>query len=409
VGLCVLANQRWWSLHGLYLARLRHTFSTRQDPGDGHATRCRKAEDEPLLHEYLGASGPELLVCASAQRRDRTGTGVPAVSFVFSAESIVLYDHLPRKDGTLQVRSHPIPSGDYAERLSQEASAQPSAASAVSGAAVSSAMGRHSISTTNALLAALNLGLGVWLPNPHYIDHQPADPRLRFARKRITYLGKEIFGLYDLREPYVYVTDGGHWENLGLVELLRRGCEQIFCIDASGDPPGSFAGLREALVLAEVECGVTVHIEDGLDRLVADRHTNVAADCVAVGVIRYHHTGQHRRHAGCLPDECSTGVLYFAKAVVSRYAPDSVLTYALQDRRFPGYSTFNQLLSETQFSRLVDLGRTAALRAAALATQLEQAAKVRADQGEPDPASLDPAVADIEPELNRLRWRQPPE
>jgi hypothetical protein len=448
------------SMHGLYHGALRRTFATIQHPGRGGAVRGRTADEEHPFDLYDKAGGPQLLVCAAAQRTDRSGTGVPAVSFVFSPDEIILYDHGRREDGTLQVQKHAIDSKTYSDYLRTKYLRRhlrlnhPSAAAAISGAAFSSAMGRHSFSTTNALLGALNFGLGVWLPNPHFIEEsgyqkasdppqtgggsQPvapvaavapaaaaapmvavattapaapvasvaqADavaqeaPAIRFGRPRLNYLPKEVLGLYDLREPYVYVTDGGHWENLGLVELLRRGCKRIFCVDASGDAPGSAAALREALVLAEVECGVTVDIEDGLERLRPDPHTNVAEDCVAVGVIRYHHDGEHRRHPRCPVDECSTGVLFFAKAVVSRYAPDSVLTYALQDHLFPGYSTMNQFLGETQFKRLVDLGRAATQRAAVLATQLNEAQTLR-DRGIVPPAEmLDESIVEVEAKL----------
>jgi hypothetical protein len=45
---------------------------------------------------------------------------------------------------------------------------------------------------------------------------------------------------------FLYVTDGGHWENLGLVELLRRGCTKIYCFDAAGDKEQTFFTIGEA-------------------------------------------------------------------------------------------------------------------------------------------------------------------
>ena len=57
--------------------------------------------------------------------------------------------------------------------------------------------------------------------------------RLR-PRPRPRYLLKELLGWNSVNDKYLYVTDGGHYENLGLVELLRRGCTKIYCLDASG-------------------------------------------------------------------------------------------------------------------------------------------------------------------------------
>ena len=53
----------------------------------------------------------------------------------------------------------------------------------------------------------------------------------------------------DVHKRFVYVTDGGHWENLGLVELLRRGCGQILCFDAAGDDLKHFSTLSQVNVV----------------------------------------------------------------------------------------------------------------------------------------------------------------
>jgi hypothetical protein len=57
----------------------------------------------------------------------------------------------------------------------------------------------------------------------------PTDSRayVRVRRPGLLYLLREMVGRNGLRNRYVYVTDGGHWKNLGLVELLRRGCQHI--------------------------------------------------------------------------------------------------------------------------------------------------------------------------------------
>ena len=57
-------------------------------------------------------------------------------------------------------------------------------------------------------------------------------------------------------------TDGGHWENLGLVELLRHRCRTVYCIDASGDSPPFATTLAEAITLAYEELGVRITLPD---------------------------------------------------------------------------------------------------------------------------------------------------
>jgi hypothetical protein len=129
------------------------------------------------------------------------------------------------------------------------------AAMAISGAAVSPAIGAVKLGAWNALVAALNARLGAWLPNPRYVGqlrdkafNAPTCVRIR----RFTYLLKDIVGAYSPDDRFVYVTDGGQFDNLGVYELLSRRCAEIFCVDASGDnAPGkelntnTFDDLRE--------------------------------------------------------------------------------------------------------------------------------------------------------------------
>src|SRR5262249_22697209 len=138
---------------------------------------------------------------------------------------------------------------DYAKRIPWPLGAELATVSgwmAVSGAAFSSAMGRQGKGSTNALMAAFNIDLGAWIPNPWLVRRGVT----HFPYIRLPYLAKEILGTYDYDDENVFVSDGGQWENLGLVELFRRQCRTIVCIDASGDKPGTFHTLAEAISLA---------------------------------------------------------------------------------------------------------------------------------------------------------------
>lgn len=375
-----LMNQRHWSLHMLFLPRLRSTFATKQHPSvKPFGVERLPRPEEGTWSEYsegtLDPPLPELLICAAAQRLGRVGTGVPAVSFVFSPKQVTLTDVNTEPDGRLTFSRYSCSTELYARTTARHL-VTPSAAVAMSGAAFTSAMGRHGLGTTNALLAALNLRLGVWMPNPRYVPKDPQKVR-KFKVPRLNYLAKELLGQYDLTDPYLYVTDGGHWENLGLVELIRRRCKWIFCVDASGDKPGEFGTLHEAITLARVECNATVDIH--LDRLTPERTAQLPRDCVAIGVIRYHDGPDHTPDWPCNPKGCPAGVLVYAKSIVTPWAPLAIQAYALQDPRFPGYSTLDQFLSEAQFDRLVALGYSAAKRAALLSWYLGDALYREAD------------------------------
>jgi hypothetical protein len=82
------------------------------------------------------------------------------------------------------------------------------------------------------------------------------------------------------------VTDGGHYENLGLVELLRRGCMLIYCFDASGGK--GMSALGDALALARGELGVEIEFtREDLEGLREKGDERLAESCCVVGKIRY--------------------------------------------------------------------------------------------------------------------------
>jgi hypothetical protein len=104
---------------------------------------------------------------------------------------------------------------------------------AISGAAASSNMGANSIKILAPTLALLNIRLGYWLRNPMYAGGSRASKLL----DRIDlYFLFEMFGFLGERSRLVYLTDGGHIENLGMYELLKRKCRIIVTVDAEADP-----------------------------------------------------------------------------------------------------------------------------------------------------------------------------
>jgi hypothetical protein len=196
------------------------------------------------------------------------------------------------------------------------------------------------------LLAALNIDLGIWLPNPRLI----ADPDVRFKRVRFGYTMKEIFGWYAEGDRYVFVADGGHWENLGLVELLRRRCRTILCIDASGDEVGAYTTLRQAVELAYLELPEIVAAVD-LESLDSIRPVDGALPAGLVATLEVTYKG---------PGATTyTGTIHYAKAQLASSLDVALRRFAKADRLFPNYSTGNQFLSNEQFANLVELGRVA--------------------------------------------------
>jgi hypothetical protein len=56
------------------------------------------------------------------------------------------------------------------------------------------------------------------------------------------------------------VTDGGHYDNLGLVEALHRGADSIVVFDASGDRPDTWYTLGGAMALARTDAAVQISL-----------------------------------------------------------------------------------------------------------------------------------------------------
>ncbi|UFZ01741.1 hypothetical protein LQG66_20720 [Bradyrhizobium ontarionense] len=65
----------------------------------------------------------------------------------------------------------------------------------------------------------------------------------------------------------VNLSDGGHIENFGVYELLRRRCKYIVAIDGEQDPKMTFGGLTTLQRLAAIDLGVTIDIGVGQLRL----------------------------------------------------------------------------------------------------------------------------------------------
>ena len=127
----------------------------------------------------------------------------------------------------------------------------------LSGAAVSPAMGRFRIGPVSMLLAFANVRLGAWIPNPRYAPALAAHGR-PLPRPGLGYLLKEFFGIHDPSDLYLYVTDGGHWENTALVELLRTAHHrELVCVDADSGPGNLARSISRAIDLAQLECAAT--------------------------------------------------------------------------------------------------------------------------------------------------------
>jgi hypothetical protein len=371
-----LADVTSWSLHPLYKWRLARTFAVVRAPGGPDAPGGKAAllpYQKPLKltefarDQFPGGTDdrpafPELLVCAAANVSDEGATppGRSSLSFVFSPTKVghpgrvVVTRAAPwwrRLLWPAQTEEETEPSGTlemdtdaYEQRVGKRRTRDItlSAAVAISGAAIAPSMGKMTRPTHRFLLALTNVRLGVWLPNPAYMPAgcSPDRPRSWPANPRQGRLLFEVAGRHRVRSKFLYVTDGGHIENLGLLELLRRRCTTIVCLDAAGGSTTRFSTLGEAIALAACELDVKIRIDPAVMGVQADGLN--ACDHVT-GTIDY-------------PDG-TKGTLVYGKALVTAGSPWDVRAYGSKDGLFPVHPTSDQVFSGETFDAYQALGR----------------------------------------------------
>src|SRR5207249_1842390 len=105
-------------------------------------------------------------------------------------------------------------------------------------------------------LTLLNVRLGAWLGNPGKAGQ--ATFHLGYPNFSVGPIIAEAFGLTNDTSPYVYLSDGGHFENLGLYEMVLRRCHYIVVSDAGEDPECFFADLGESVRKIRIDLGIPI-------------------------------------------------------------------------------------------------------------------------------------------------------
>ena len=357
------------SMHRFYKRRLSTAFALERvwrDPATGEVCRDTKPEgatldavervyDIPVRlssapHGEVGnGHWPAWIACAAANVGEETVTppGRNAVTFTFDPEWV----------GGPQVGY--VPTTAYERMLGDVRGEDVTipAAVAISGAALSPCMGTMTKPYLRMLLTLVNARLGVWLPSPRRVSEHTGDAPAKLLRPTFRALFKEMNGANRHDADFLYVTDGGHWENLGLVELLRRGCGTIYCIDASGDQEETFFTIGQAISMARSELGVEIGVRpDDMRPDPSDASGYSKADHV-VGTVKF-----TRMPDGGAPVR---GRIVFVKAQVTREAPWDVRAYKEKDPAFPNHSLMEQMFADQTFEAYRALGYHAATGAVA--------------------------------------------
>jgi hypothetical protein len=229
--------------------------------------------------------------------------------------------------------------------------------------AASGAMGAPSIKPLTATLALLNIRLGYWLPNLLRIRSRSTGGRhfvTDFFRVRNAfanyYLLGEFFGLLSERRKSLYLSDGGHVENLGIYELLRRRCRVIIAVDAEADRQMVFHSFNRLERYALTDFGIRIDLP----------WKQIATASLATGkaIDEQGNTGEDRG-PHCAIGEIRypggrKGILVYIKVSLSGDEDDYVIDYKKRHGAFPHETTPDHWFSEEQLECYRALGFHAA-------------------------------------------------
>jgi hypothetical protein len=219
-------------------------------------------------------------------------------------------------------------------------------AAAISGAAASSNMGYYTTSPVLSLvLTFFNVRLGWWLGNPGAAGKDTFE--LRAPTSSVKPVLEEAFGMTNDENKYVYLTDGGHFENLGIYEMVLRRCHLIILSDAAADPNYNFGDLGNAIRKVRIDLGVPIEFTSmpifSPDSKDFDTRKGMYW---AIGRIRY----------SCIDGDVPDGLLIYIKPAVYGTEPGDVLEYKKSHPTFPHQSTADQFFDEPQFESYRILG-----------------------------------------------------
>lgn len=356
LGSCLLTDPHEIGLHKFYRARLVRAYlgpsnrvawprDTAEAKGDDH--RLTDLPRRPLH-----------LICCAANDL----AGDPLGSLGRGAESAVA--------STLGLQV-----GDRFRRWQgQEEAPWLSDVLTASGAAFNSHMGAVSARLGKAvtfLITAIGLRLGLWLENPAReplpTDEKEPAPKAAEAasgaakkeqdegKKKKKKKKKRAPGYLFLREllsdsrahaRWIHLSDGAHFENLAIYELVRRHCRFILLSDCAADPERAFDDFANAVRRVREDFGVEIEID--VSPLQPDPDTGKARQPMVAGDIRYPATK---------PDEeGDIGILLYLKPTLTGKEPPDVAQYAERNERFPHETTIDQFYDEAQWESYRRLG-----------------------------------------------------
>jgi hypothetical protein len=230
---------------------------------------------------------------------------------------------------------------------------------AISGAAASPNMGYMMTSpVVRFLMTLFNVRLGFWLGNPgvagsgDWSTLKKATFDNDSPTQSVRPIFAEAFGMTNDKSPWVYLSDGGHFENLGLYEMILRRCRFIIIGDGSSDGEYTYGSLALAIRQIRVDFGVPIDMGE----MQFGNQPDASNNYCAVGVIRYSCVDKPGGCPNADFDPAYDGVLIYLKPSLTGDEPRDVLNYNATSPTFPEESIVDQWFSEPQFESYRALG-----------------------------------------------------
>jgi hypothetical protein len=353
-------NINRFSLHALYRNRLVRAYlgASRQERHPDRFTGF-DPEDNVRMHELWPAVSKERCLFHVVNIALNV---VAAKRLAWQERKAESFTVSPRHCGSAYVgfrRSKHYDDGPKDEKAQYDPSRKfgiaLGTAMGISGAAVSSNMGYHSSPSLGLLLTLFNVRLGWWLGNPGPAGDKADAYRREGPRFSALPLLFEACGQTTDQRPYVYLSDGGHFENLGLYEMVRRRCRLIVLVDAGCDAGFAFEDLGNAVRKIYIDLGIRITFEK-LEELknrpseqTLRRASQTGIPYHAIGTIRYSDPSADG-------PGCKDGKVIYIKPAYHGSEGAAIQAYAKANKTFPHETTADQWFTESQFESYRALG-----------------------------------------------------
>jgi hypothetical protein len=156
-----------------------------------------------------------------------------------------------------------------------------------------------------------------------------------------------MFGHMSENSRHLFLSDGGHIENLGVYELLRRRCKFIVAVDGEQDTRMTFHAITNLQRLSYIDFGIEIDVR--LDDLRLGPR-GLSRSHFIFCRIKYPLGGSRGR------GEWEIGYLLYMKLSLTGNESEYLKRYKLDEPDFPHHSTADQFFTEPQFEAYRALG-----------------------------------------------------